>query len=224
MLIQKNWGGNAIDPNSKGLPKPQRNAVIILAAFAVFIIVFWVWQMGAHIKGPFDYQTATTTNTSEEDFNNLLKSTDTDKDGLSDYAEIYTYKTSPYLEDTDSDGLSDKKEIDNGTDPLCPKGKDCSATIDTSAVATSTASDISSTITTDAASAASSSANLDTTGVDETILQDVLNGKGDAATLRQFLISGGASKEDLDQISDADLMKSYQETLDSQSANTSSSQ
>ncbi|MFA6194852.1 MAG: hypothetical protein WC719_03880 [Patescibacteria group bacterium] len=224
MPIQKNWGGNETDLNSRGLPKPQRNAVIILAAFAVFIIIFWVWQMNAHIKGPFDYQTATTTDTSEEDFNKLLKTMDTDKDGLSDYDEIYVYKTSPYLEDTDSDGISDKKEVDNGTDPLCPQGKDCSGQIDTSAVATSTASDISSTTTTDTAAVASSSASLDTTGVDESILQNVLNGQGDAATLRQFLISGGASKEDLDQISDEDLMKSYQETLNAQSTSASSSQ
>lgn len=219
MPTQKNWEGNALDPNSKGLPKPQRNAVIILAAFAVFIIVFWIWQMGAHIKGPFDYQTAGTVDMSEEDFNNLLKSKDTDNDGLSDYAEIYTYKTSPYLEDTDSDGLSDKKEVDNGTDPVCPKGKDCHTSVDTSAIATTSASGVSG-----AADTTTDASNLDTTGVDENILQNVLEGKGDAATLRQFLISGGASKEDLDKISDEDLMKSYQDTLNNQNANASLSQ
>lgn len=226
MPIQKNWGENAIDPNAKGLPKPQRNAVIILAAFAVFIIVFWVWQMGAHIKGPFDYQAAVTTDTSEEDYNNLLKSMDTDKDGLSDYAEIYTHKTSPYLEDTDSDGLTDKKEVDNGTDPVCPKGKDCHASVDTSAIATTSASGASGDINaaTDISNNADSSADLDTVGVDENILQNVLNGQSDAATLRQFLISGGASKADLDQISDEDLMKSYQDTLDAQSANANLNQ
>ncbi len=226
MPIQKNWGGNEIYPSSKGLPKPQRNAVIILAAFAVFIIVFWIWQMGAHIKGPFDYQTSMATDTSEEDYNNLLKSADTDKDGLSDYAEIYTYKTSPYLEDTDSDGLSDKKEIDNGTDPVCPKGKDCHASVDTSAIATTSASNISGDANTasDVSDTTGSSADLDTTSVDENILQNVLNGQGDAATLRQFLISGGASKADLDQISDEDLMKSYQETLDAQSTSANLNQ
>lgn len=54
-----------------------------------------------------------------------LQAKDTDKDGLSDYDEIYIYKTSPYLSDTDSDGYLDKEEIDTGHDPLCPVGQDC---------------------------------------------------------------------------------------------------
>ncbi len=40
---------------------------------------------------------------------NRLK--DTDGDGLSDYDELYTYGTSPYLVDSDSDGVSDYDEI-----------------------------------------------------------------------------------------------------------------
>jgi len=54
-----------------------------------------------------------------------LQAMDTDKDGLSDYDEIYIYKTSPYLADTDSDGYLDKEEIDTNHDPLCPVGQDC---------------------------------------------------------------------------------------------------
>jgi len=54
-----------------------------------------------------------------------LQSIDTDQDGLNDFEEVNFYQTSPYLPDSDSDGLSDKKEIDDGTDPLCPEGKDC---------------------------------------------------------------------------------------------------
>ena len=57
-----------------------------------------------------------------------LQGIDTDKDGLSDYDEMYIYKTSPYLPDTDSDGYLDKQEIDNGYDPLCPAGQDCDGT------------------------------------------------------------------------------------------------
>jgi len=202
MLTLKNWKAKATDSNFKDLPKPQKNAVIILAALAVFIIVFWVWQMGAHINRPFNYKVASSgTDTSDADYNNLLKNTDTDHDDLSDYEEIYTYQTSPYLEDTDSDGLSDQKEVDSGTDPTCPQGKDCNVAIDTSTAATINASGTS----------------LDLTGADEAALQNALNGQSDAAALRQLLISSGASAEELNQISDADLMKSYQETLQSQS-------
>jgi len=54
-----------------------------------------------------------------------LQNLDTDKDGLTDYDEIYIYKTSAYLADTDSDGYLDKEEIDSNHDPLCPSGQDC---------------------------------------------------------------------------------------------------
>ncbi len=54
-----------------------------------------------------------------------LRRKDTDRDGLSDYDELYIYKTSPYLEDSDSDGFLDKTEIETGNDPNCPAGQNC---------------------------------------------------------------------------------------------------
>lgn len=216
MPMQKNWEGNTSNQNYGGLPKPQKNAVIILAAFAVFIVVFWVWQMESHIKSPFDYGTTAATSTTEQEFNELLNKMDTDKDGLSDYDEIYTYKTSPYLEDTDSDGLSDKQEIDKGTDPNCPKGKDCNNAVDISAIATTTGSGTSQ-------SAASEATTLDSSSADQDALQAALNGQSDATTLRKLLLSSGVSQEELDQVSDEELMKSYQQTLQSQSASETDS-
>ncbi len=55
----------------------------------------------------------------------ILQEKDTDQDGLSDYAEIYLYKTSAYLPDTDSDGITDAIEIAQSTNPNCPEGTDC---------------------------------------------------------------------------------------------------
>ncbi len=54
-----------------------------------------------------------------------LKQKDTDHDGLNDYQEIYQYYTSIFLEDTDSDNLTDYQEVNDGTDPLCPEGQSC---------------------------------------------------------------------------------------------------
>lgn len=48
-------------------------------------------------------------------------STDSDGDGLYDYAELYTYGTSPISIDTDSDGLYDYSEIALETNPLAEK-------------------------------------------------------------------------------------------------------
>ena len=49
--------------------------------------------------------------------NDSLYNKDTDGDGLSDFEEIYFYKTNPYDQDTDSDGYFDNLEIKNGYDP-----------------------------------------------------------------------------------------------------------
>lgn len=56
-----------------------------------------------------------------------LKTKDTDGDAISDYDELYTAHTSPYLKDSDGDGTDDKKEIDKGFDPNCPQGRTCSS-------------------------------------------------------------------------------------------------
>jgi len=205
-MPQKNpLDSNGADLTSGKLPKPQRNAVILLSLAAILIVFFWFWQLKAQINGPFKAP-SNPKNTESQVIDSIsaLQKSDVDSDGLSDYEEIYTYKTSPYLEDTDSDGILDKKEIENGTDPNCPEGKDCNALPEN--VASST-NNISST-TPDL---------IDTTGLSEEVLQQALGGVVDAATLRQLLLSAGvASQADLDQISDEALMKSYQETLANQ--------
>jgi len=50
---------------------------------------------------------------------------DTDGDGLLDVDELGVYGTSPYLADSDSDGVPDGEEISKGSDPNCPAGKIC---------------------------------------------------------------------------------------------------
>ncbi len=51
----------------------------------------------------------------------VLKNIDSDSDGLSDYDEIYIYKTDPNLFDTDNDMINDYDEVMIfGTDPLLP--------------------------------------------------------------------------------------------------------
>ncbi len=55
----------------------------------------------------------------EEEDLEILKNIDTDKDGISDYDEMYVHFTDPFVSDTDSDELSDYEELFIiGTDPL----------------------------------------------------------------------------------------------------------
>ena len=68
----------------------------------------------------------------EQERTDALKLADTDGDGVNDYDEQYVFRTSPYLEDSDSDGFPDGKEIAEGYDPNCPRGKTCRATSATS--------------------------------------------------------------------------------------------
>lgn len=53
-----------------------------------------------------------------ETFSINVAALDTDNDGLSDYAEINTYGTSPTNPDTDGDFINDGVEVANGSDPL----------------------------------------------------------------------------------------------------------
>lgn len=50
----------------------------------------------------------------------ILKTVDTDKDGLTDFDEVTVYSTNPNLKDTDKDGFDDKAEIDKGYNPSGP--------------------------------------------------------------------------------------------------------
>ena len=99
-----------------------KTAFFILTGTA---LIFGFWQIGQNLKITLAEEPA-----SKEESANLfdeakLKVIDTDGDGLSDWAELNTYKTSPYLADSDSDGVADADEIKAGADPNCPPDRDC---------------------------------------------------------------------------------------------------
>lgn len=57
-----------------------------------------------------------------------LKEKDTDGDGLSNYDELFTYGSSPYLFSSAGDEISDGEKIRNGQNPNCPRGQSCDIT------------------------------------------------------------------------------------------------
>lgn len=58
------------------------------------------------------------TNIEEYRLGTSIFTVDTDADLISDYDEVYIYKTNPLVSDTDGDGADDKWEIDNNFNPL----------------------------------------------------------------------------------------------------------
>lgn len=139
---------------------------------------------------------------------------DTDKDGIKDSDEINIYETSPYLPDTDGDGIDDKEELLAGTDPNCPKGKDCSQAGETNFISGGVAS---------GGTTTSKDLNLDEiintqsaedADLNEDAMELIMEGGANAEQLREALINIGMKKNVLDRISDEELMRSYRSQLD----------
>ena len=132
-----------------------------------------------------------------------LQNMDTDKDGLTDYDEMYIYKTSPYLADTDSDGYLDKDEIDSGHDPLCPVGEDCNGTKQNKNIIPNK-------------DQSNKKVSTSTTTDSNKLSPEVLNElkKLSPQEIRDLILkSGQITKEELDKIDDTTLMKIYTESL-----------
>jgi hypothetical protein len=120
---------------------------------------------------------------------------DTDKDSLTDWDELHVYSTSPYLADSDSDGIDDAAEIKNGTDPNCPKGKECGSKLTITPTATSTGS------------VAPVGGEQQSAGEPSAALPENLS----ASEVRELLKQGGVPEEELKDASDEDLLKLYEE-------------
>lgn len=119
----------AYEPEKKRLTGGQKVGFSFMLIFACLAIGLGLLQIRTTIYAPFTKYIgqAQAIDQAQLIFDETvrLQRIDTDRDGLNDFEELNFYQTSPYLSDTDSDGRSDKREIDEGTDPLCPEGKDC---------------------------------------------------------------------------------------------------
>jgi hypothetical protein len=189
-----NFGVTENSPEKEPPPmvKNQKIMLAVLGFLGIAVLVLAVIQMRNLIKIPWPNSLLTQDNVSPyfKDNSNTedadvttLKNKDTDADGISDYDELQTYKTSPYLADSDSDGFSDKEEIVAGDDPNCPKGQVCF----------------------------SSSTGQTVESGDYTAKSVYVPTAAELRQL--LLDSGNLTQEQLSQFSDADLIGFYQEMM-----------
>ncbi len=95
--------------------------------FGIFLTVQNIREPFQLKMGSTQYSAISSDLDSQDASKQALRFSDTDGDTLTDYDELYVYRTSPYLADTDSDGYADKEEIASGHDPNCPSERNCFA-------------------------------------------------------------------------------------------------
>jgi len=201
----------------------------IAAALLLFLftggIFFGFRSFGANLYRPIQQQFAKNLtgkdvvheNAQEQKDMEALKTKDTDGDGLSDYDELYVYKTSPYLKDSDSDGIDDKTEVFGGTDPNCPTGKECGGTAlvpEQAAPNSNAASGL-------LGSAADNPAMIDSAKVQFTNKADVeaFFKKATMTEVRAALVkTGQISQAELDKMSDTELRTFFDKAIGQASA------
>lgn len=189
--------------------------LFILATLAICGACFGVYQVYDYIYGSLKFkgESKSLSQLKEESqtfsmayFMSLQKQ-DTDKDGLSDYDEMYNYQTSPFLEDSDSDGLSDKIELETGRDPLCHKDKDCGEAVTSPSPLTGLEQQIPD---------LNQPLPENTLSQEEQDLLRQVSADLSAEELRSLLEQGGFTQEQLDAFSDEELLKAWKDVLGQQ--------
>lgn len=191
------------------LPKKQKNSFIFLSVLSLGVLILWVWQINLRLTDPFSVSNGeknVSLNEETENFNQLALNADTDGDGLSDYEEQSLYNTSAYLTDTDGDGISDRDEVNQGTDPLCATGAECNNEIKVA--------DNKNNIT--IIPEVSNNLSLSNSGEIDGIMNSMLLGQASAEELRVLLLASGVDEQMLAELSDEELMSSYQDMLGQQ--------
>ncbi len=185
-----------------GISQEQKVGLFLLFVFAVLAVGLGVLQMRNTLYSPFALKN-TVPNISVDDVNSVeaQQLRDTDRDGLTDFDELYIYSTSVYLADSDSDGLTDKQEVDGGKNPLCAEGSDCGGITDESTAAEKGAS-----------------SSLKIIGIDPNAdlgpaPMDLNLALQDPVQIKKMLVDAGISADLLKGVSDKDLMLMVNEIM-----------
>jgi len=188
------------------LNKNQKIFSIILGAILLASLSFGIYQIRENVYGPMrtsEFEYSVTELNQEIQKRSLayilsLQQTDSDKDTISDYDEMYEYNTSPFLADTDSDGIDDNIELANGQDPTCHKDKDCAAEL---------------VITVPDQIVELQNQLPDYDQFDESILQELPTNLS-AAEIRALLLESGFTQEQVQAFSDQELTDAWESALE----------
>ncbi len=203
----------------KALTKEEKAVLFLLFVVSILGVSFGFKSFPATLSRPFEVQLASytgvdfkTLSQQEEEEIARQKAADTDNDGLTDYDELYVYKTSPYLSDSDSDGFDDKTEIFSSNNPNCPEGKDCAGTSE--GLETASSADTGN----ENNNILSNVFNLNSGslgGVTFDSTQDIQDflAKMSPEEIRSMLISQGVSKDVVDQMTDEQIKQLLSETI-----------
>lgn len=107
---------------SATLDSPRAFGLVSIVAVVAIVFSGWLVYRSIHDLTKLRQLPTTASAVAQLD---KLKKLDTDGDGLSDYDELFTYKSSPYLWSSAGDGISDGDKIKRGLDPNCPVNKVC---------------------------------------------------------------------------------------------------
>ncbi|MFH2063021.1 MAG: hypothetical protein ABIJ46_02590 [bacterium] len=201
----------------------QKLGLGVIVVIGLTTLIFGMFQLRRSIFDPLSRDGGIDLKTPEqieEERIAALKAADTDQDQLSDYDELYLFRTSPFLSDSDSDGLADGVEVARSSDPNCPVGKVCRQVSSNTSVSSDSGSTGSNT----------TSAPPNVSPDEATILQAMERVFGDIneltpekmndrlqtlspEALRSFMLEIGVPQQMLDQADDATLRQLLMETM-----------
>ncbi|MEA2065339.1 MAG: hypothetical protein U9O66_03555 [Patescibacteria group bacterium] len=205
--------------NQKNQIKSSRSIEIFLLVIGVSALILGFLRFKTTINSAFNTNTTDNKNFTKYEDDKLREildqqNSDIDQDGLSDYDEINIYNTSPYLKDTDSDGYSDKQEIDDKENPNCPRGQECGAMngseLEDSEVDFEDLKNYSDFL--DQSQPINNNQNSGSISGDSEA-EKILSGQASLEEIKQMLLQAGMPIEEMNKISDAEIIKMYYETV-----------